>query len=91
MYDIKRMKDFVENMYQQEHAWLLGEKKSDGIAWEKNGNADLCKYLLSEPKSSYWKTWNNIARWTKGILVGGEYPKRVTKKIRRIGSEKLRL
>ena len=37
MYDIKRMKDFVENMYQQEHAWLLGEKKSDGIAWEKNG------------------------------------------------------
>ncbi len=25
----------------------------------KNGNADLCKYLLSEPKSSYWKTCRN--------------------------------
>lgn len=47
--------------------------------WE-NGNVDLCKYLLSEPKSPYWKTWNNIARWTKAILIGGEYPKRVTKK-----------
>lgn len=46
--------------------------------WE-NGNVDLCEYLLSEPKSSYWKTWNNIARWTKAILEGGEYLHSVSK------------
>ena len=46
--------------------------------WE-NGNADLCEFLLSEKSSSYWKTWNNVARWTKAILEGGEYPYHVSK------------
>lgn len=46
--------------------------------WE-NANADLCDFLLSESSSSYWKTWNNVARWTKAILEGGEYPRRVSK------------
>jgi len=46
--------------------------------WE-NANADLCDFLLSESSSSYWKTWNNVARWTKAILEGGAYPRRVSK------------
>lgn len=46
--------------------------------WE-NGNADLCQWLLEEHKGSYWKTWNNIARWTQALLAGGEYPHRVSK------------
>lgn len=46
--------------------------------WE-NGNEDLCRYLLSEKSSTYWKTWNNVARWTKAILEGGEYPPNVSK------------
>ena len=45
-----------------------------------NGNVDLCEFLLSEPKGSYWKTWNNIARWSKALLDGGEYPQYVSKK-----------
>lgn len=28
-----------------------------------NGNVDLREFLLSDPKGSYWKTWNKIARW----------------------------
>lgn len=46
--------------------------------WE-NCTVDLCKWILSEPKSTYWKTWNNIARWTKALLVKGEYPRYVSK------------
>lgn len=46
--------------------------------WE-NGNADLCDFLLSESSSSYWKTWNNVARWTKALLEQGEYPQNVSK------------
>lgn len=46
--------------------------------WE-NGNVDLCEYLLSETGSTYWKTWNNIARWIKAILISGEYPRSVSK------------
>lgn len=46
--------------------------------WE-NGDVDLCEYLLSEKSPTYWKTWNNIARWTQAIRVGGEYPQKVTK------------
>ena len=82
---------------QQEYSYFISDGVFDEDEWNRqdykilfvlkeanweNGNADLCKYLLSEPKSSYWKTWNNIARWTKAILIGGEYPERVTKKDR---------
>lgn len=45
--------------------------------WE-NGTIDLCQWLLEENKGSYWKTWNNIARWSKALLDGGEYPRCVS-------------
>lgn len=47
--------------------------------WE-NGNTDLCNYLLSEKSPTYWKTWNNIVRWTQAIRGGGPYQRTVTKK-----------
>ena len=40
---------------------------------------NLCEYLLSQESKSYHKTWNNIARWTKAVLEGGDYPKTVSK------------
>lgn len=46
--------------------------------WE-NGNRDLCEYLLSEKSPTYWKTWNNIVRWTQAIQCGGEYQREITK------------
>ena len=46
--------------------------------WE-NGNIDLCQWLLEEHKGSYWKTWNNIARWTQALMIGGDYPYHVSK------------
>lgn len=74
---------FISDGVFDEEEWKKQEYKILFVLKEanwKNGNMDLCKYLLSEPKLSYWKTWNNIARWTKAILVGGEYPERVTPK-----------
>lgn len=47
--------------------------------WE-NGNTDLCEYLLSEKSSTYWKTWNNIVRWTQALRGGGPYQYEVTKR-----------
>lgn len=45
-----------------------------------DGDLDLCAYLLSEPEhSGYWKTWNNIVRWTQAIRTGGDYPETITK------------
>lgn len=41
--------------------------------WE-NEDADLRDWIMSEVSSTYWKTWNNIARWTKAIIEGGPYP-----------------
>ena len=46
--------------------------------WE-NASVDLCEFLLSEKSSEYWKTWNNVARWTKAILDGGDYPQYISK------------
>lgn len=45
----------------------------------KNGNGDLCSYLLSEESTNYWKTWNNIVRYTQAIRDGGNYQKTITK------------
>lgn len=45
-----------------------------------NENVDMKEWILSESSATYWKTWNNVSRWTKGILEGGEYPVHVSKK-----------
>ncbi len=47
--------------------------------WE-NGNGDLCEYLLSEVSSTYWRTWNNIVRWTHAIRFGEDYIRKITKR-----------
>lgn len=66
-----------------EETWRKQEIKILYILKEANwinGNTDLCGYLLSEPRGSgYWRTWNNIVRWTQAIRCGGDYQRRITK------------
>ena len=64
-----------EELDKQDYRILFVLKEAN---WE-NATADLCELLLSEKSSGYWKTWNNIARWTKAILKGGDYPRYVSK------------
>lgn len=47
--------------------------------WE-NADLDLREFLLSETSPTYWKTWNNITRWTQAIRNGGEYPEYISRK-----------
>lgn len=85
---------FEEWKIKQEHPYFISDGVLDEEEWKRqsckvlfvlkeanweNANADLCDFLLSESSSSYWKTWNNVARWTKAILEGGAYPRRVSK------------
>ncbi len=67
---------FNENEWNKQSYKILFVLKEAN--WE-NGNADLCEYLLSERSQSYWKTWNNVARWTKALLEPGDYPCSISK------------
>lgn len=67
---------FNEPVWVQENRKILFVLKEAN--WE-NDNEDLCEWLLSETSPTYWKTWNNIARWAKALLEGGEYPAKVSK------------
>lgn len=42
--------------------------------WE-NGSGDLCDFLMNGGSPTYWK----VARWTKALLVQGEYPEYVSR------------
>lgn len=67
---------FDEDAWNQQKCKILFVLKEAN--WE-NGAEDLCEFLLSEASPTYWKTWNNVARWTKALLEGGEYPYHVSK------------
>lgn len=67
---------FDEEEYMNQKCKILFVLKEAN--WE-GGNEDLCKYLLSEESPTYWKTWNNIARWSKAILEGGDYQEKVSR------------
>lgn len=66
---------FDENEWNKQTCKILFILKEANL---ENSNVDLCEYLLSEKSSTYWKTWNNIARWIKALLEGGNYPKYVS-------------
>ena len=73
---------FIEDGVFNEDEWNKQAIKILYVLKEANwadGNGDLCQILLSEKSSNYWRTWNNIVRWTQAIRHGGEYQKRVTK------------
>lgn len=48
-----------------------------------DGRDDMKKYLKDPNlRGNWWKTWNNIARWTIALLDGGEYPKYISREQR---------
>ncbi len=52
-------------------------KEADWLGLD--ADLQLIDWLLSEKSPTYWKTWNNIARWTQALLVGGDYQKHISK------------
>lgn len=69
---------FDEEIYLKQKTKILYVLKE--ADWpEYKGDLNLKEYLLSEKSKNYWRTWNNIARWTKGIIEGGEYQKYISK------------
>ena len=48
-----------------------------------NGQGDMKEYLKNpQLQGNWWKTWNNIARWTIALLDGTSYPKTITREYR---------
>ncbi len=75
-------KSFIKDGVFKPDQWKVEPYKITFILKEANwegGNVDLKEWLLSEESQTYWKTWNNVVRWTKAILEGGEYPKYISK------------
>ncbi|MGM9551692.1 MAG: hypothetical protein ACI3XA_05495 [Clostridia bacterium] len=90
----KELELFARWIKEREYQYFISDGIFDEAEWNKqqikilfvlkeanweNGNVDLCEFLLSETSPTYWKTWNNIARWIKAILISGEYPRSVSK------------
>lgn len=89
---------FEKWIKEQQHTSFLKDGVIDGETYFKekvkvlfilkeancpNGRDDLKKYLRSpELKGNWWKTWNNIARWTIALLDGGCYPKTISSSYR---------
>lgn len=54
--------------------FVLKEADWSGVPGQRE---DLCSILLNKDGGS-WKTWNNIARWSKAILDGGDYSENIS-------------
>lgn len=76
------MKDGVidENTYFNEKTKVLFVLKEANCP---EGKDDLKPYLKNpELKGNWWKTWNNVARWTIALLENSPYPRSVSKEYR---------
>lgn len=75
---------FVRDGVFDEDTWEAEPLKITFILKEanwQNENVPLCEWVLNQ-ESNPWKTWNNVARWTKALLEGGEYPRYVSREER---------
>lgn len=69
---------FVRDGIFDEEIWKDEPLKITFVLKEANWrseNVSLCRHILNGRSPTAWKTWNNIARWAKAILEGGEYPR----------------
>ncbi len=70
---------FDEETYNKQEVKILYILKEAN--WKEcNFVLNLKEWLLSEKSSTYWKTWNNIARWTQALQIGGDYISAISKK-----------
>lgn len=77
---------FVRDGVFDEAVWMTQSPKITFILKEADwpgGNGNLRRNLIWEPLPQNWKTWNNVARWTKALLEGGEYPAYISEEERR--------
>lgn len=89
--DWKSRQDYESFVYDgafDKDTWNNKQVKITFILKEVNGRnniKDLCDWLMDPEKSGKggWKTWNNVARWTKALLEGGEYPAYISAEERR--------
>lgn len=54
--------------------FVLKEADWNGVPGQRK---NLCSALLNNG-ANMWKTWNNIARWSKAILDNGTYPENIS-------------
>lgn len=72
---------FIKDGVFDEGTWRRQTVRLTFILKEANwpgGDGDLRWNLVHEPDPRNWRTWNNVARWTKALLEGGAYPGRVS-------------
>ena len=81
--EAKNYKTFAKDGVVDPEQWELEPYKILYVLKEVNNyekDFDLREFLKNDGSATYWKTWNNIARWTKAILEGGDYLRNVSKK-----------
>lgn len=76
---------FVADGVFREDAWEAQWPKITFVLKETDGwTPDLCAWLMDPATGSGgWQTWNNVARWSKALLKGGDYPAYVSPEERR--------
>lgn len=78
----KKYKRFAKDGIIDHKQWGLEKYKILFVLKEVNSdkdNFDLRDFLKFGGSPTYWKTWNNVTRWTKAILEGGDYLRKVSK------------
>lgn len=76
---------FIRDGVFDETSWAAQRLKITFVLKDANwpgGDGNLRENLISRPHPRNWRTWNNVARWAKALLEGGEYPGYISKETR---------
>lgn len=76
---------FIRDGVFDEDLWAAQKPKITYVLKDADwpdGDGNLRRSLIQEPHPRNWATWNNVARWTKALLEGGEYPGYISKETR---------
>lgn len=76
---------FIRDGVFDEATWTAQEPKITFVLKDADwlgGDGNLRWNLIHDPHPRNWTTWNNVARWAKALLEGGEYPGYISKETR---------